>query len=68
MMRVIVNGVSFYTTKKRIESGVGDDTSVNTAVQVAYSMLKPRELGLATSVTVYDGRLVARQYNVQINR
>lgn len=68
MMRVIVNGVSFYTTKKRIEVGVGDNTTMNAAVQTVYSMLKKGERGIASRVTVYDNKLQAQSFNVQIDR
>ena len=38
--RVIINGVSFYTTAKAIRAGVGDFTKVNEAIRNAMGALE----------------------------
>ena len=39
-LRVIVNGVSFYTTARQVRIGVGDRTTVNVAVYHALNKLE----------------------------
>lgn len=67
MVRVIVNGVSFYTTKKKLVDGVGSDSNINAAVSTVYSMLKKEHRGIGTRITVYDNKMVARSFDVQID-
>ena len=70
--RVIVNGVSFYTTGAAIRRGVGDFVGVNTAVRMVYKKMQNAiEIGctgLATSITVYDDRMQSTRYDVQISK
>ena len=67
--RVIVNGVSFYTTGSAIKRGVGDFVSVNTAVRQVFERMQTAiEIGLAASVTVYDDKMRSTVYNVQISK
>ena len=61
--RIIINGVSFYTTAKQIKSGVGDSIDVNYAVRYAYNSLGKFE-GLATTYH-HNGR---DPLQVQIDR
>jgi hypothetical protein len=68
MMRVIVNGVSFYTTPARVVRGVGSDSTINMAVQTVYRMMKKTDQGLATRVAVYDHKMQQQYFEVQINR
>lgn len=69
MVRVIINGVSFYTTMSRIKSGtVSDDSNINAAIAAAHSsMVKTKAIGLATTVRVYDSKLACKDIQVQIN-
>jgi len=67
MMRVIVNGVSFYTTESRVKNGVGSSVSVNAAVRVAYELLG-KSTGIGTRVPVYDHQMVKQYFDVQIDR
>ena len=65
--RVIVNGVSFYTTGAAIKRGVGDFVGVNAAVrQVFENMFNAN--GIATTITVYDDRMQSTRYDVQISK
>ena len=67
--RVIVNGVSFYTTSAAIRRGVGDFVGVNAAVRQVFERMQTAiEIGLAASVTVYDDRMKSTVYNVQISK
>lgn len=67
MIRVIVNGVSFYTTTKRIKDGVGDSTSVNVAVRQVYEQMKRAgEIGRATAITLYDNKMNRQRFEVQV--
>ena len=64
MIRVRINDVSFYTTKKRIREGVGDSTEINAIVSLAYKMLKNHNG--CTTISVYDNKMIKKTYNVQI--
>lgn len=66
MVRVIVNGVSFYTTKKRIVEGVGDNTSINQAVSALYSNLFNAR-GISSRVVTYDHKMQQQYYDIQIS-
>jgi hypothetical protein len=66
MVRVIVNGVSFYTTKKRIVEGVGDNTSINQAVSALYADLH-NAIGITSRVVTYDHKMQQQHYDIQIS-
>jgi len=44
-LRVIVNGVSFYTTARQVRNGVGDRTTINVAVRYALDKLEQSRAG-----------------------
>lgn len=68
MIRVIVNGISFYTTAKRIKDGVGDSTSVNVAVRQVFERMKSEGLtGCATAISLYDNQMNRERFNVQVS-
>jgi hypothetical protein len=68
MLRVIVNGVSFYTTEKRIKDRVvGTDTNLNEAVYQLYSNMF-NAVGISTTMRVYDSKMKQHSYDIQINR
>jgi len=66
MIRVIVDGVSFYTTKKRLVAGVGDNINVNQAVRTVYSLLRRGESGVGSRVAIYDHKMQQHHYDIQI--
>ena len=70
MIRVIVNGVSFYTTKRRIESGVGSHTSVNMAVRSVFELMqtRPKLKGISTRIAVYNHKMEQEYFDVQIDK
>jgi len=65
--RVIVNGVSFYTTKAAIKRGVGDSVSVNTVVRQLFETMF-NALGVASTMYVYDHKMNRVAYDVQISK
>ena len=67
MMRVIVNGVSFYTTESRVKNGVGDNTLFNTAVRLCHQEMG-KSIGLAKNFTLYDHKMNKTVVSVQIDR
>ena len=67
MIRVIVNGVSFYTTGAQIKRGVGDFSLVNTAVQLCNKNMG-KNRGHGQTFRVYDDKMRMTQYDVQISR
>jgi len=67
MIRVIVNGVSFYTTGAQIKRGVGDFSLVNTAVQLCYKNMG-KNRGHGQTFRVYDDKMRMTAYDVQISR
>lgn len=58
--RVIVKGVSVYTTAKQIRDGFGDQISTNTAVREAFRALQdstPTATGICMRVGLIDVQL-----------
>jgi nitric oxide synthase oxygenase domain/subunit len=67
-MRVIVNGVSFYTTEARIKRReVGDNSNINEAIYQLYSNMF-NATGIGSTVTLYDSKLRKHTYDIQINK
>jgi len=68
MIRVIVNGVSFYTTKSRIVSrSIGSDTTMNMAVATLFENMH-NAIGISSRMHVYDGKMNRVSYDIQINK
>jgi hypothetical protein len=65
--RVIVNGVSFYTTGASIKRGVGDSVSVNIVVRQLFENLH-NAIGIASTLVVYDDKMNRVSYDVQISK
>ena len=66
MIRVIVNGISFYTTKSRIKSRtVGSDTNLNEALALVYGDMF-NAVGIGTTMHVYDSKMRKHTYDIQI--
>ena len=67
MVRVIVNGVSFYTTKARIKNRtVGDNSNINEAIYQLYSNLF-NAVGIGSTISLYDSKMKKHTYDIQIN-
>ena len=65
--RVIVNGVSFYTTAAAIKRGVGDFVGVNTVVRELFENMF-NAVGIVSTMTVYDHKMNRVSYDVQISK
>ena len=65
--RVIVNGVSFYTTGAAIKRGVGDSVAVNTVVRQLFEKMF-NAIGMVSTMVVYDGKMQRTSYDVQISK
>lgn len=67
-VRVIVNGVSFFTTKAQIMRGVGDNASINYFVQSALEQcIREGVKGLGRTYHSYDARMRSTPLALQIN-
>jgi hypothetical protein len=67
MVRVIVNGVSFYTTKKAIrERRVGSDTNINQAIAALFENMH-NAVGIGSRVVTYDHKMQPNSFDIQIN-
>jgi hypothetical protein len=67
MIRVIVNGVSFYTTKSAIRNRrVGDNTNLNEALALVFADLH-NGIGIGTTMHIYDSKMRKHTYDIQIN-
>jgi hypothetical protein len=67
MVRVIVNGVSFYTTKSAIKNRrVGDNSNLNEAIAQLYSNMF-NAVGIGTTMHIYDSKMKKHTYDIQIN-
>lgn len=66
-IRVIVNGVSYYTTRAAIKKQVSSDFSMqNTALYHALYMMG-KNLGIGTTVALYDNKMVKHSFDVQLS-
>lgn len=65
--RVIVNGISFYTTGAAIKRGVGDSVSVNTVVRQLFENLF-NGIGISSRMHVYDHKMERVTYDVSITK
>jgi hypothetical protein len=65
--RVIVNGVSFFTTAAAIKRGVGDFVGVNTVVRQLFEDMH-NAIGIGSTMTVYDHKMNPVSYDVQISK
>ena len=65
--RVIVNGVSFYTSGASIKRGVGDSVGVNAAVRQLFECMF-NAVGVSSTMTVYDHKMNRFSYDVQISK
>jgi hypothetical protein len=67
-VRVIVNGISFYTTKAQIKRGVGSHSSLNLFIELALEeCLRENLTGLGRTYQMYDAKMQATPYDVQID-
>lgn len=67
-IRVIVNGVSFYTSRAQIKRGVGSNTSINLFIELALEeCLRENLSGLGRTYQTYDAKMQATPYDVQID-
>lgn len=67
-LRVIINGVSIYTTPHRIKRGIGDFSSINTVCQLALDDMDPDSVGLCRTYVLYDGKMRKTEITVQISK
>ena len=66
-IRVIVNGVSYYTTRAAIKKQVsGDHSMQNTALFHALYIMG-KNPGIATTVALYDGKMKRHAFEVQLS-
>lgn len=66
-IRAIVNGVSFYTTRSAIKKqSSGDFSMQNTALFFVLDCMG-KDLGLARTVVLYDGKMVRHSFDIQLS-
>ena len=65
--RVVVNGVSFYTSMSAIKRGVGDFSLINTAVRLCAEEMGKSE-GFGKTFTIYDSKMRKSTFDVQISK
>ena len=67
-IRVILNGVSFYTTRAAIRKRrVGDFTLQNDALVYALDLMGKNE-GIGTTVRYYDHKMDQHKFNIQLSQ
>jgi hypothetical protein len=65
-IRAIVNGVSYYTTTTALKKQTSScHTMQNTALYFALDKMG-KNLGVATTVTLYDNKMKRHSYDVQL--
>lgn len=68
MIRVIANGVSFYTTESRIKRRVvGSDSNLNEAIFQLYSNMF-NAVGIGSTIRIYDSKMKQHNFDIQINK
>ena len=66
-IRVIVNGVSYYTSKTAIrQRRSGDNSLQNTALFFALDKMG-KDVGIATTVALYDAKAQRHEFDVQLS-
>jgi len=66
-VRAIVNGVHYYTSKSAIKKQCTSDHSLqNTALYHALDRMG-KDLGIGTTVILYDGKMQRHSYDVQLS-
>ena len=65
--RVIVNGVSFYTSGAAIKRGVGDSVSINVVVRQLFENMF-NAVGIGSTIHLYDHKMNKVSYDVQISK
>jgi hypothetical protein len=67
-IRVILNGIHFYTTRAAIKKGkVGDSTMQNSALMYALDLMEDHD-GIGTTVRLYDHKMVQHKFDIQLNK
>ena len=67
-MQVIVNGISFYTSKRALrERRVGSDSNLNVALSQVYENLF-NAVGIATTISLYDSKMRKHTYDIQMRK
>ena len=67
-IRVIVNGVCFYTTRAAIKKQVVSDFSLqNTAMYFVLDQMGTSD-GFGSTVTLYDEKMKRHSFDVQLNK
>jgi hypothetical protein len=67
-LRVILNGVSFYTTSTAIKNRrVGDNPLQNDALFYALEQMG-KNAGIGTTVRYYDRKMEQQKFDVQLSR
>jgi hypothetical protein len=67
-MQVIVNGISFYTTKRALrERRVGSDSNLNVALSQVYENLF-NAVGISTTISLYDHKMKKHTYDIQMRK
>jgi hypothetical protein len=67
-IRVILNGVSFYTTKTAIKGRrVGDFTLQNDALVYALDLMG-KNTGIGTTVRYYDHKMAQHKFDIQLSQ
>jgi hypothetical protein len=67
-MQVIVNGISFYTSKRALrERRVGSDSNLNVALSQVYENLF-NAVGISTTISLYDHKMKQHTYDIQMRK
>jgi hypothetical protein len=67
-IRVIINGVCFYTTRAAIKKQVVSDFSLqNTAMYFVLDQMGKSD-GFGSTVTLYDEKMNRHSFDVQLNK
>lgn len=66
-IRVIVNGVSYYTTRAALKKQASSDFAMQNLALHQALYLMGKNLGIATTVALYDQRMNRHAFDVQLS-
>lgn len=65
-IRVVLNGIHFYTTTSAIkDQRVGDNSMQNTALRFALDCMG-KDIGIGRTVHLYDNKMTKHSFDVQL--
>ena len=66
-IRVIVNGVSYYSTAAALKKQTSSDHSMQNTALFHANYMRGKNPGIATTVALYDGKMKRHAFDIQLS-